>query len=396
MLIHYKLTIKSFNPIRLSIEIYLYNCQSKLTGLRITYLLLFLLMSQIYFEAERLKYPNVGLYHFCLHLGAELNKIAQNDSSIDLKFYVPTGTSYFGQDANHVYVHDFHKFMHLFKNPPQIWHCTNQLSPYLPKSKEITKVLTIHDLNFLREGKSQSKINKYLKKIQDNIDASTHLVAISNFVKDEVKHYCQLNGKPIDVIYNGNNIDSETRPQKPYFENLDLEQPFLFSIGTFVRKKNFHVLPYLLVDNQLNLVISGLITDQSYLAEFNDIAEKLGVADRIFITGPIGEAEKYYLYSHCKIFCFPSLAEGFGLPVVEAMHFGSAILLSKETSLPEIGGDVASYFESFEPNYLIELGKGLAEMQLSASQVDQIKQRSKLFSWEHAAQSYWEIYKNYR
>jgi glycosyltransferase involved in cell wall biosynthesis len=88
------------------------------------------------------------------------------------------------------------------------------------------------------------------------------------------------------------------------------------------------------------------------------------------------------------------LAEGFGLPVIEAMHFGKPVFLSKFTSLPEIGGDVAYYFDSFDGDSMRKtLDEGLQHYVQNKPQ-SAIQKRSQLFSWEIAAKEYLEIYRS--
>ena len=97
------------------------------------------------------------------------------------------------------------------------------------------------------------------------------------------------------------------------------------------------------------------------------------------------------MFENCKAFVFPSLSEGFGLPVVEAMHFGKPVILSKLTSLPEIGGDEATYLDNFLPEEIankieISINNDTSENQES------LRKRASLFSWEKAAEQYLEIY----
>ena len=77
-------------------------------------------------------------------------------------------------------------------------------------------------------------------------------------------------------------------------------------------------------------------------------AKKHNVAERVIMPGSITESEKWWLMQHTKAFVFPSIAEGFGIPVAEAMHFDAPIILSTHTCLPEIGGDAVYYFSSFD------------------------------------------------
>ena len=98
------------------------------------------------------------------------------------------------------------------------------------------------------------------------------------------------------------------------------------------------------------------------------------------------------LYVHCEAFVFPSLAEGFGLPVVEAMHLGKPVFLSQFTSLPEVGGPEAYYFTDFEGASMREtVANGLQDYQVHAKK-QAIQAWSKRFDWSVAAASYVEVY----
>lgn len=345
------------------------------------------------FDAERLKHPNVGLYHFCLHLGEQLLHKSLADNQLELKLYAPKQARVYPQQTRYVNNYAFHKLWMPLVRKPAVWHGCHQLTPYLPDSKHIAKILTVHDLNFLYE-KGADKQRKYLQLLQRNIDRSDSIVCISHFAENELRTHVRLNNKPVKVIYNGNNIRTEIVPQKPAVEGFTGNEPYLFSIAAISRKKHLHVLPHLLVNNQLHLVISGIVADKAYLSEIQAICRQLGVSHRVHFTGAVSEAEKYYLLKHCHAFCFPSVAEGFGLPVVEAMHFGKLIFSSQATSLPEIGGDAVRYFSSFEEDYLHHLGQTIPALQLSADEVKKVQDRSRFFSWQRAAEAYWQEYRN--
>lgn len=347
---------------------------------------------QIIFDAERMRYPNTGLFHYCLHLGDKLVNIAHEEAhNAMLKIYCSKDSQVFDNHASYLRFCPLQKFIFPSLAAGTIWHSNFQLTNYMPTSRKIKKVITVHDLNFLREKEAHVQ-SKYLDKLQRNVYRCDVIVCISEFVKKELLSHCDVKSKRIEVIYNGNNIKSNISAVPLQREGLDLTKPFLFSVGVIVPKKNFLVLVYLLVHNDFNLVLSGLLDDKNYQNEIISLATKLGVQDRVFLTGIITEGEKYYLLKNCHTFCFPSITEGFGLPVVEAMHFGCDILLSTHTCLPEIGGDVVRYFDSFEATYLQELGKEMPSWQHSTVQKGKVKERSKLFSWSTAARAYWNIY----
>ena len=93
-------------------------------------------------------------------------------------------------------------------------------------------------------------------------------------------------------------------------------------------------------------------------------------------------------------FCFPSLSEGFGLPVAEAMTFGKPVFLSNLTSLPEVGGKEAYYFDDFEPETMAKiLHDGLHDFGQNALRQERMRKRAAGFSWPDVAEAYWKLYR---
>lgn len=348
-------------------------------------------MSKILFDCERLKYPNTGLYTFCVDLGKALLQHAAPEQEITA--YVPlSGNGIFGADTPYLIQKSWHKIFVPEVSKFNIWHSTNQISRYLPASRHTKIVLTIHDLNFLIEKKNRpAKIKKHLKQIQYRINRASVIVCISNFVANEVRSFFQLNDKPLFVIYNGCTIVDH-----PLFDSPDYlpSKPFLFSIGTVLPKKNFHVLPPLLLDNDYELIIAGNLSSQDYLDKILEEAEKYNVSNRVKIIGPISNEERSWYYKNCAAFVFPSIAEGFGLPVIEAMHYGKAVFLSNHTSLPEVGGDAAYYFESFDPQHMRQVLRDGLKNFPDSDMGEKASARAAQFSWTETAKAYLQLYKN--
>ena len=112
---------------------------------------------------------------------------------------------------------------------------------------------------------------------------------------------------------------------------------------------------------------------------------------RVHLPGTVKNEQKCWLYQNCMAFAFPSLTEGFGLPVVEAMSLGKPVFLSNLTSLPEIGGPEAFYWSHFEPNYMnrvFEEGMNKFNTERATRSITWSKQ----FSWQTAALAYLKIY----
>jgi glycosyltransferase involved in cell wall biosynthesis len=350
-------------------------------------------MKHFVIDGERMKYPNTGLYHYCLHLiNAMAAQVMSGEETLGvytrsgMKQQLPASTRILPQ-------HDWHKVFFPNYSNINIWHCTNQGSDYFPMRLASKKILTIHDLNFLEEKKGRpGKIRHILQKIQRRINNADHLIAISAFTANLVKAHLDIQDKEISVVYNGCNITDHIPTTKP---SISPTGDFIFTIGTVMAKKNFHVLPVLLKDNDLTLVIAGMISDPDYKQLIEKEAKSHGVSERVMFTGPVSETDKQWYYSNCTAFVFPSLTEGFGLPVIEAMYFSKPVILSKLTALPEIGGDIAYYFDDFDPDKMREGFQQAMDHFYSHPEWKGLsKDRAALFSWKESARQHLEIYRS--
>jgi len=349
------------------------------------------MMKNVLIDMHRLKHnPYNGLYIFSSGLGRALASI--NEEETKLNFYLPENFfGFFGEQFHYVKHRSRDKFFMWGTEKYDVWHITTQISWYKPFNKKTKVVYTIHDLNFLIEEKENVKRNhRLLKNIQKKIDRADFVTCISKYTLSTVQQHLQLSNKPTAVIYNGCDVRTYPGFDKPTYRP---EKPFLFSLGLVEPRKNFHVLPPLLLDNDYELIIGGLY-DHPYAKEVIAATESYGVGSRVKLTGAITEEEKYWYYKNCDAFLFPSYAEGFGLPVIEAMHYGKPVFISTKTCLPEIGGDVAYYLHSFEFEAMRKIfTEGMQHYQLTQPQ-QLIKERAAFFSWHKAALQYMSIYKS--
>lgn len=340
------------------------------------------------FETYKLKHPNTGLFHFTKELALALDDCAKSSGDCQMTFF--TQRKYRHILGGKLRFADIRWWSSLLVWPMpgiKVWHSPYQISKFMP-SWRCKVVVTVHDLNFMYE-KSEKKRKRYLAKLQKNMDRADAVVAISEFTKQDLCRYVDMKGKAVEVIYNGCNIYDG----KAIAPTIVPEKPFLFGVGTILPKKNWHVLPVLLQDNDYLLYIAG--KPSAYSQRIIDEAERLGVADRVRLVGEVSEAEKHWYLANCKAFLFPSVAEGFGLPVIEAMYYGKPVFISKHTSLPEVGGDHAYYFNyDFDPELMrSEFKRGMEDFELNGDPLKESKY-AQSFSWKRAAESYILLYKS--
>ena len=338
-------------------------------------------------DCERMKYPYTGLYYYCLYLAKNL--LTTNTDHKEFCFYTRKNTQHLFNGACTLTQQSIHKFLLPPTGKFDIWHSTYQGTMYYPRNRNIKVVLTVHDLNFLYDdSKDAAKKKKYLFQLKEKIERADHVVAISNFVLEDIKKHIDIKNKACSVIYNGCTIDEIENLSPPVYKPT---ASFLFTIGTIVDKKNFHVLPSLLAKNNMQLLIAGVTNSEEYKNVIISEAKKWGVEERVIFTGPVSENDKQWYLKNCTAFVFPSISEGFGLPVVEAMHFGKPAIISTHTCLPEIGGNAAYYFDSFEAEAMQHtLEKTL--LQYNNDCIASIKERAALFNWKRSAEEYQQVY----
>jgi glycosyltransferase involved in cell wall biosynthesis len=118
-----------------------------------------------------------------------------------------------------------------------------------------------------------------------------------------------------------------------------------------------------------------------------------GLESRVFMPGEVSDGDRQWLYENCEAFLFPSLAEGFGFPVLEAMQCGKPVFMSRCTSLPEIAGEHGFFFESFEPQGMADVVRvGLGTRAANVGWAEKVREHTLTFSWAETARRYAALY----
>ena len=347
-------------------------------------------MKEVLVDMHRLKYNHYnGLYSVCINLGKALS--ALNTPEMQVNYYLPEKDfGIFGPNQKYVKHRSIDKYYQFGTGKYDLWHITTQLSWYHPFNRRTKVLYTLYDFSYLIEDAGNVKRNqRLLKQTQERINRADYITGISQFAIDEAKKHLHLGNKPTKAIQLGCTVSEFPGFDSPKYRPVN---PFLFTIGLVQPRKNFHVLPALLKGNDYELVIAG-INNYEYGKEIESAAKRFGVADRVKLIGPATEEEKYWYYKNCTAFLFPSYAEGFGLPVIEAMYHGKPVFISDKTSLPEVGGDAAYYFKSFDPEDMKHIFEEGMSDYINTNPSEKIKKQAAKFSWTDCANEYIEVYK---
>ena len=349
-------------------------------------------MKNVFIDFERIKNPYCGLGQLSKSLGQHL--MMNKPESLNFIYFVPKIAEHLYPDNilfNHVHFYKknlFNIFDVFFPNNIALWHVTNQDSDYFPYHSKGKILLNIHDLNFIRQ-KSESKKRKRIRKLKSKIKRSHHIVTGSHFVKNEIIKILNVPPEKISVIHNGIDLtanDKESAPSVP-------SGKFLFTIGEVVEKKNFHTLVQTMKHlSGFNLFIAG--NNKTHYAEIiKRMISDNNLGNRVFLIGPVKDEERIWFYKNCEAFLFPSLAEGFGIPPLEAMSIGKPVFLSEETSLPEIAGPHAYYWKNFEPHSMAKLVlDGLKDFK-EKNRTAEVIEHAKKYNWHNTAKQYIDLYK---
>ncbi len=344
-------------------------------------------MKKVLVDLERLRAPNSGLGQVALHLGKEL--AARPSEDWQPVFLLPTADPALVAPGVEFEVPTLMgRHFRRWRGNYDLWHVLHQDARLLPP-KNTPYLLTIHDLNFLGE-KAGDKAQRRLQKVKRLVDGAAAISVISDYTRTVIEQHLELGDTPVHVIYNGIPDKSSEASSKPGFLP---DGPFLFTVGVVRPKKNFHVLVDMLEHiPDFKLVIAGNRKGE-YGDQIEAAAADKGLADRVFVCGEISDAEKNWLFANCAAFLFPSLYEGFGLPLAEAMSHGKPCFSSSMTSLPEVGGDDVFYFPSFDGEVMARTFEdGMATFRDDAGRADRLRERAAGFNWTAAAKAFADLY----
>lgn len=296
----------------------------------------------------------------------------------------------------------------------------------LPLIHPKRSIVTVHDIGFEKESRLYDKKNilrkskktnlllnllvriftlgKYGANTFDYLRWSTEfslinadkIITVSNFTKKDIEIFYKTDSSKIKVVYNGYNdklyrkIDNKDNI-KNVISKYGLDGPYIFYVGRIEKKKNTPAL----IEAYYNLKIEHpeirhklvLVGDASFgFDEIKYLIEEFSLENDIILPGWVKEEDMPYIFNGADAFVFPSIYEGFGIPLLQAMACGIPITASHATSIPEIAGDAALYFDPYNVRSITNsLYKIIVDQELRKRLVENGSDNIANFNWKKCA-----------
>ena len=266
--------------------------------------------------------------------------------------------------------------------------------------KKIPQVVTVYDMIYEKFPQYfSSKKNQFFKKQKKKaVESADALICISKNTKKDILKFFQVDENKISVIYPGVNLNfkkiSDKFKKNKFLQKYKIKKPYLLFVGPRGRYKNFlfFVKAYASWEKNLNfdlIVVGGT----KFSNEEGQYLNKLGVKNKAFNFRYVTDKDLSLFYNCAYAFIFPSLYEGFGLPLLEAMACGTLCLASNKSSFPEIGRNSILYFDPEKPHDILKNLNQSLHKDKRLKLIEKSLKRAKDFSFKKTAKQTLEVYK---
>ncbi len=280
----------------------------------------------------------------------------------------------------------------VLRHPPDVLFIPAHVLPLgAPLARRMRTVVTVHDLGYLRYPEAHTTAQRIYLRLSTvwSARAASHLIAVSAATRSDLVRLAGISPDRITVVHHG----VAERFRQPVADSTRArtivggDEPYFLYVGTVQPRKNlvrvieaFANASKRLAGAAPILVIAG---KRGWLSEgIARRAAELGIADRVRFAGYVADDDLPALYREALAFVFPSLYEGFGMPVLEAMACGAPVLTSNSSSLPEVAGNAALIVDPLDTGAITE---GMVRLACDAALRHELRQRG----YQRAAQFTW-------
>ncbi len=369
---------------------------------------------RIGFDAKRAFFNNTGLGNYSRNTIRQLLKYYPENEyqlfSPSRKFRVPFSygpakcvfpDSFMGK----VFPSYWRSFLinsQIIREKTEIYHGLSNEIPFGIDKLKCKKVVTIHDLIFMRYPELYKSFdrNMYIKKFTYAAKISDVVIAVSEQTKNDIVEYFDIVPDKIKVVYQGcNPLFFEECPQEllgKAKETYSLPDDFVLYVGTIEERKNLLSLIVAMNESNLDIPLVAIGRKTDYFKRIDDYLTISGkeLRDRIIFIDNIPNEMLRAFYKLAKVFVYPSVFEGFGIPILEAVASGTPVVTSKGGCFAEAGGEGALYADPDNTNEISEtVKKAFYDSSARSELISGGYTHSRKFTPEKVAASLMEVYK---
>lgn len=370
---------------------------------------------RIGFDGKRAIQNNTGLGNYSRLIVDVLSRFYQSNEYI---LYAPKpkenkNLSSILQRANTQVIYPKSTFWKKFSSIWRVWGITKQLQkdkldiyhglsnelPLSIKNSNIKSIVTIHDLIFLRYPQFYTWIDRhiYAYKFRKACENSNRIIAISEMTKRDIINYFHIDEKKIDVVYQGCNPvfhasiteDAKADIRKKY----NLPSRYILNVGSIESRKNLLLIIKALKYIPENISVVAVGKRTPYTDEIEKYMEENGLINRVLILNKVPFSDLPGIYQNASIFVYPSFFEGFGIPIIEAIHSNLPVIAATGSCLEEAGGTDSIYINPNDEKELAEkINHILSSPESAQNMIIKGKEYVKRFSDETIAKDVMAVY----
>ena len=313
------------------------------------------------FEAKRVFHNKTGLGNYSRDLIRLLSQYSHknnyflyNPKPSDTKLFQANNTNVFEKKPSSSFYITFYNLWRqkgvtedLVKDQINIFHGLSGEIPLGLRANKIKSVVTIHDLIFVRYPHLYSFFDRkiHFYKFKKSAQQADLVIAISEQTKKDIVEFLKIDASKIKVIYQGCHAvfkkDFSDKEYKEVITKFNLPKKFILNVGTIETRKNILLAVKAIKNIDTYLVIVGKET--AYTNEIKNYISEHHLEDKVLFLKELSLEELAILYKLAKVFVYPSLYEGFGIPIIEALYSKTPVITTCGGVFPEAGGPNSIY-----------------------------------------------------
>ena len=285
--------------------------------------------------------------------------------------------------------------LQLMRARPDLVHSLGYVIPLAARGPQ---VVTVHDVNYLghkgwRTGVGRTAFRFFAERTVKRAD---RIIAVSRFSRDEIVKHMRVSADKVTVVHSAGRDAVPAKRDAPFASDLlrSIPRPYVMAFSALSAHKN---IPRLIeAFGKISSIVPHDLVLVGHMPVKTAVRERIeaaGGSERVHFTGYIPEKEVAALLQNASLFAFPSLYEGFGLPLLDAQNAGVPVVCSSAGALPEIAGDSAILFDPHSVDAIASaLKRGLLDADLRESLIEKGHENARSFSWDRTARETLDVY----